>query len=51
MGINISAVGYGGGALSIAGAVLLAAIGNSSWSIFLMVGVLLVIFGELVKKI
>jgi len=51
MGIKISAVGYGSGALSIAGAILLAAIGNSSWPIFLIVGVFLVIFGAIIRKI
>ena len=51
MGINISAIGYGGGALCIVGSILLDVIGNSSWLIFLIVGVALIIFGTLIRKI
>lgn len=48
--INISAVGYGGGALCIVGAIFLDAIGNSSWFIFLIVGVMLILFGAIIRK-
>ena len=51
MGINISAYGYGGGALCIVGAIFLDAIGNSSWGIFLLVGVALIVFGWIIRKI
>jgi len=51
MGIKISAVGYGSGALCIVGAILLAAMGNSSWPIFLIVGVFLVVFSAIMRKI
>ena len=50
MGISIMAIGYGGGALCIVGAILLDAIGNSSWPIFLIVGVFLIVFGALIRK-
>jgi len=51
MGIKISVVGYGAGAISIAGAILLAAIGNSSWPTFLVAGFFLVVIGALIRKI
>jgi len=51
MRIKISAVGYGAGAISIAGAIFLAAIGNSAWSTFLVVGFFLVVIGALIRKI
>ncbi len=51
MSINISAVGYGGGALCIVGSILLDAIGNSSWPIFLVVGVVLIVLGWIIRKI
>ena len=51
MGINISAVGYGGGALCIVGSILLDALGNSSWPIFLITGVGLIILGWVIRKL
>ena len=51
MAIKISAVGYGGGALCIVGAILLDAIGNSSWPVFLFAGVGLIIYGALIRKL
>ncbi|MCL4373909.1 hypothetical protein M1367_03475 [Candidatus Marsarchaeota archaeon] len=51
MSVKISAVGYGGGALCIVGSIFLDAIGNSSWPIFLAVGVFLIIFGWIIRKI
>ena len=50
MGINISAFGYGGGALCIVGSVLLAVLQNANWPIFLVAGIFLVVFGALLRK-
>ena len=48
--IKISAVGYGGGALCIVGSIFLDAIGNGSWPVFLLVGVVLIVLGWVIRK-
>jgi len=51
MSIKIGAFGYGIGALCAAGAILLTAMGNSSWGIFLTVAVVIWILSTLIRKL
>ena len=51
MGINISAWGSGLSAILGAGAVILAAMNNPAWSIFLTVAILALIISIILRKI
>lgn len=50
MGIKIGAFGYGIGALAMAGAVLLAALGKDNWGTFAFIAVLIWVISTLLRK-